>query len=139
MNIDLLRKESCTLEYCSLLSGKGIVQVVDLVTRPNLRGDAQDSGSCLDHVAIANCERFIQVKAFVVDSIFSDHYPVGISLTGNKAALSFISTESSNVPRRVFNDKGYEAFFERISGTDCHSVINANDANAGCCRGQTFL
>ena len=79
MNIDLLSKESSSLEYCSLLSGKGIVQVVDLVTRPNLRSDAQESGSCLDHVAIANCEGFIQVKSFVVETIFSDHYPVGIS------------------------------------------------------------
>lgn len=88
MNIDLLKREGVTLEYCSFLAGKGIVQVVDLVTRPNLRSDAQDSGSCFDHVAIANCEGFIQIKSFVVPTIFSNHYPVGITLTGNKVALS---------------------------------------------------
>ena len=128
-NIDLLQNDGCKLEYCSFLSSKGLEPVVNVATRPNLRSDAQISGSCIDHIAIANCDNFIQVSPYVLETVFSDHYPVCISLTGNQSAMSLPKADLVKPERRSFNSHGYRRFIEQISGVDWLTVINSNDAN----------
>jgi hypothetical protein len=130
-NIDLLKPNSVSHTYCSFLSSRGLEQVVDLVTRPNLRSDAQVSGSCIDHIAIGNCDGFLQVLPFVVGTVFSDHYPVGITLTGSRTAFSqhVEGPRVTNELRRQVDSDGYLRFHQRISGADWSSVINSSDVD----------
>ena len=129
-NVDLLLEDDTSHDYCSFFSGKGFVQVVDMVTRPNLRYDAQHSGSCLDHIAVANCENYLQVCPFVVNTVFSDHYPVCITLTGSQSVLSLNVTNCREPSsRRFLGPEGYLRFNEQISGADWSSVTNSEDAD----------
>ena len=74
-NVDL-RSKSRSERYCGFLAGRGYRQLISGVTRPA-------SGTCLDHIAIRDCDGFLEISSFIWNTpIFSDHFPVMVHFTG---------------------------------------------------------
>ena len=65
----------------------------------------------------------------MVKTVFSDYYPVCITLTGNQSASSFLLTNPEISERRFFNSHGYRTFLEQICEVDWLTLINSKDAN----------
>lgn len=87
-NVDLLNQGS-SRAYRSFLESMGFTQLITSTTRPG-------SGTCLDHIAIRQCENFLEVAPLVWRTpAFSDHYPVLVFLSGLR---DFAGTAGKQAP-----------------------------------------
>lgn len=128
-NINLLEAAGAE-QYESFFLGRGYRHVVDQVTRPM-------SGSCLDHIAVANCENFLDIRPMIYrTSVFSDHYPVLLTLTG-KTELTLTASEASY--QRVINKASMSKFRDHLSATDWSPVHRSGDAEDALNRFSTIV
>lgn len=107
--------------YLSFFTSRDFSHLVDRVTRPS-------SGTCLDHVAIRNFENFIQVSPYVWRTpLFSDHYPVLLTVAGNAGFLPRSDANGSSYKVRRHDRVSVDRFVERIRAANWIDVLQASD------------
>lgn len=113
-------------DYLAFLESRGFAQVIDCVTRPA-------SGTCIDHIAVSNCDHYLRVSSAVwCTPLFSDHYPVVVSITGGPPAVG--GGFSAQIPvvstGRRHDRLGMEAFSNHVRSCDWTPVYGAVDVDS---------
>jgi len=119
-NINLLSK-SASEDYVSFLLSRDLYHAVDRVTRPF-------SGTCLDHIILRNCEDFICISTAVWQTpLFSDHYPVILSIRGNSWYYSKTSSTEIVQMRRRHDKTSIEKFKAKVENLSWLRVYDTPD------------
>lgn len=124
-NINILENDSLCSEYFSLLSSKGMLPVIEGVTR-------FESQSCLDHIFITASKPVVHCTSGVIESnVFSDHFPVfaALCIGGEEDAPSINSIQLQPVPRRIFSSANFLKFFQAVSNMNFEGVMLSNNAS----------
>lgn len=106
-NVNLLCAEESEV-YRSFFAARGFRHLVNGVTRPASR-------TCLDHIAVAHCDSFLDISpAIWCTPIFSDHYPVVLTVTGNHSRMQPRSRAAGHIRTRIHDAAGKENFGARM-------------------------
>lgn len=118
-NVNLLDWASAG-KYVPFFRSRGFEHLVRSVTRPS-------SGTCLDHIAIRNCEQFLDVRSYEYrTAAYSDHYPVLLTITGNN---NLGGTPSEVRFERTFGSKAIPRMGEGLLAVDWSPVLQASDVD----------
>lgn len=121
-NINLLAKSFCE-DYMAFFWSRNFQFLIDKVTRPA-------SGTCIDHIAIKNCEDFLDISSAVwCTPLFSDHFPVAVTVTGRASVgSSNVSPCSPKLVRRHDGDS-IRRFTENTGKLSWLGVYDAVDVD----------
>lgn len=124
-NINILENDSLSNDYLSLLASKGLLPVIEGVTR-------FESQSCLDHIFVTASKPLVHCLSGVIEShIFSDHFPVFAALCVlNGNTPEYVSPAPAPVPRRIFSSTNFLKFFSAISATSFNDVLSSDDVTS---------
>jgi hypothetical protein len=108
-NVDLLKyNDSKTSDFLSMMSSKGYLPTIDIVTRVS-------SGSCIDNIYISGSQNCLEILPGVLDVYISDHFPVFLVI--NQTLISNAPADGSST-HRVFDKEGHSSFREKLMEED---------------------
>lgn len=131
-NINTLANDSVSNEYLSLACSRGLLPVIDGITRI-------ESGTCLDHIflpvghVVQACSRIIETNTV------SDHYPIWAAVCFNVAINTPTETSLSTIKRRIFSTRNFERFFSALGACDFSTIIQSDCVDTALSRFERTL
>lgn len=115
ININILNPNTIAEEYIASLGDHGLLSAINSHTRAQ-----NETRTCIDHAFIRSAASNLVIKAGIVESNMTDHYPIFIQLpsklTTQKARQEFIKTTINET--KLLNRLAVEDWREVMEATD---------------------